>query len=349
MPQALFCAMSTSHEDIVSAATVDTSQIVTHLLSSKNVLITTHINPDGDALGSALGLCHWLRANAVQARVMLPNVAPSNLLWLPGADAADVWAEDKLSCVADADTIVVLDLNAVTRLGTLGSAIVNASATIINIDHHTHPENFASIAWIDTEACSTCFMISTLILSADTAVDLPAAAAACLYTGIMTDTGSFRFPRTTSAVFKTVAALLEKGADPVAAYDKVMNQGSVGRTQLLGKTLSQMSVLAGGRLCVMTVRQQDMHDYSCTVEDIEGFVQQTLTLRGVEMGILLVELPTEIKLSFRSKGNAYVRDLAAAYGGGGHVYAAGARVQGTLLDQIADDVMQRAVNYLENT
>jgi phosphoesterase RecJ-like protein len=99
----------------------------------------------------------------------------------------------------------------------------------------------------------------------------------------------------------------------------------------------------------MTVRQQDMHDYSCTVEDIEGFVQQTLTLRGVEMGILLVELPTEIKLSFRSKGNAYVRDLAAAYGGGGHVYAAGARVQGTLLDQIADDVMQRAVNYLENT
>jgi len=340
--------MSTSHEDIVSTATVDTSQILTRLLSSKSVIITTHINPDGDALGSALGLWHWLRANAIQARVILPNAAPSNLKWLPGADTVDVWADDKLAYITDADTIVVLDLNAVTRLGSLGTAIVSATASIINIDHHTHPEDFASIAWIDTDACSTCYMISQLIMSAVTAVTLPPEAAVCLYTGIMTDTGSFRYPRTTSSVFTIAAALLELGADPVASYDNVMNQGSVGRTQLLGKTLSQMSVLAGGRLCVMTVRHQDMLDYSCTVEDIEGFVQQTLTLGGVEMGVLLVELPTEIKLSFRSKGAAYVRDLAAAYGGGGHVYASGARIHGKLLEQIVDDVTLRAIEYLEN-
>lgn len=348
MMRALFCAMSTSHEDIVSTVSVNTTLIVEHLLTAKNVLITTHINPDGDALGSALGLLHWLRANSIQARVMLPNAAPTNLGWLPGADAVDVWAEDKQPYVSSADTIVVLDLNAISRLGTLGSAIVHSTARIINIDHHTHPEEFASLAWIDTESCSTCYMISQLIMSADASAEMTPDAAMCLYTGIMTDTGSFRFPRTTAPVFKTAAMLLDKGADPVLAYDRVMNQGSINRTQLLGKTLSQMSVLANGRLCVMTVCQDDLQEYACTVEDIEGFVQQTLTLRGVEMGVLIVELPNEIKLSFRSKGAAFVRDLAAVYGGGGHVYAAGARVTGTALLDIVRDVTQRAVQYLGN-
>lgn len=279
--------------------------------------------------------------------MILPNAAPSNLQWLPGWSEALVWNQDLLPVLAEADTVVVLDLNAVSRLGELGRAITESHASLINIDHHTHPEDFARFAWIDTEACSTCVMIAGLIGASGAAASMPEEAAMCLYTGIMTDTGSFRFPRTTADVFRTVSNLVNHGADPVRAYEEVMNQGSVGRAQLLGKTLSEMSVLANGRLCVMTVQQQDLEQYGCTLEDTEGFVQQTLTLQGVTMGILVIELASEIKISFRSKGTAYVRDLAAEYGGGGHVYAAGARIQGVAFTNALERIKQQACLYLE--
>ncbi len=340
--------MSTSHENIGSSPTGNIIlSISNRLLSSDSIVITTHLNPDGDALGSALGLWHWLQSNGRKATVILPNAAPSNLQWLPGWSDARIWHQDLQPVLAEADTIVVLDLNAVSRLGELGTAITESHAMVINIDHHTHPENFARLAWIDTEACSTCVMIAGMIDASGATNSMPEAAATCLYTGIMTDTGSFRFPRTTADVFRIAAKLMDHGADPVQSYEEVMNQGSVGRAQLLGKTLSQMAVLANGRLCVMTVQQQDLERYGCTLEDTEGFVQQTLTLQGVTMGILVIELPSEIKISFRSKGAAYVRELAAAYGGGGHVYAAGARLQGAAFTETLEIVKQQACAYLD--
>lgn len=324
------------------------NQIVDVLINARHVLITTHINPDGDAIGSSLGLYHWLQSHGISAIVMSPNALPANLQWLPGADKVLVWEQASESLIHDADVIVVLDLNALSRLGKLGESIRSASSCIINIDHHTHPEDFASIAWIDTEACSTSSMIASLITTAPaTLSSYSAQTATCLYTGIMTDTGSFRFPRTTADVFTTVAELVRNGADPVLSYERVMNQGNVGRAKLLGKTLSTMDVRADGRLCVMVVSQADIQDYQCSLEDIEGFVQHTLTLRGVEMGILLVELPDEIKCSFRSKGTAYVRDLAASFGGGGHIYAAGARVRESSLQTVANEIASKAIATLQ--
>ena len=339
--------MSTYHEDIGSDAIHIKQQLFDALTKAQRIIITTHVNPDGDAIGSSLGLWHWLRSLGKQVQVILPNNAPANMEWMPGIDAARTWNPDLAETIAEADLLLVLDLNAVSRLGELGNAIRASRGQIVNIDHHTHPESFASIAWIDTNACSTCVMIAEFVLTVAGAAALSEECAICLYTGIMTDTGSFRFPRTTATVFRIVADLVEKGADPVRAYDNVMNQGSIGRTQLLGKTLSQMQVLADGRLCVMCVTMRDMEEHDCRLEDIEGFVQQTLTLRGVVMGILIVELLTEIKVSFRSKGDAYVRDLAASLGGGGHVYAAGARVVERSLSDVRRYVTTEAVDYLE--
>ncbi|MBK9183648.1 MAG: hypothetical protein IPM83_11125 [Ignavibacteria bacterium] len=159
---------------------------------------------------------------------------------------------------------------------------------------------------------------------------------------------SFRFPRTTSDVHKTVATLIDEGADPVRSYDEVMNRGSVGRTRLLGLALSTMGVHAGGRLCTMVVRKRDMLANACTREDVEGFVSQTLALDGVTMGILFVEIDDETKISFRSKGDTYVRDLAALYGGGGHVYAAGARVKGRAFDEVVGEVIEKAITAMTN-
>lgn len=316
---------------------------VTALHASRTVVVTTHRNPDGDAIGSALGMWHLLRSLGKDVTVVLPNAAPSNLQWMEGASHMLVFGPDAHPILDAADTIVVLDLNDVTRLEALGEAIVQRKATIVNIDHHTRPQAFATVQWIDEEACSTAIMVASV---AEAMSVMTSAMAMCLYTGIMTDTGSFRFPRTTANVHRAVAMLIEAGADPVRAYDEVMNRGSVGRAQLLGQSLAGMNVLADGRLCTMVVRAADLDRFGCTTEDVEGFVAQTLSLEGVTMGILFVELNDEAKISFRSKGTAHVRDLAASYGGGGHVYAAGARVRQRPFPDVVNEVTAAAVAEL---
>lgn len=313
------------------------------LLSHDSCIITTHINPDGDAIGSALGMWHLLRNLGIAARVFLPSPAPDNLRWLDGAENLEVFSPELTSDIERASCIVVLDLNSRSRLRDLGSAISRSSAMVINIDHHTLPEDFANVAWIDTDACSTCIMVAELARHAG--VRDPSMAL-CLYTGIMTDTGSFRFPRTTAEVHRIVADLLEQGADPVRSYDLVMNQGSVLRARLLGEALRSMELHANGRLCVMVLSSSILAQYGCTTDDTEGFVHHTLSLTGVDMGILIIELASEIKCSFRSKGDVGVRDLAARYGGGGHIYAAGARIPGRRLEDVVTDVISAAEQVL---
>ncbi len=317
--------------------------VIESINSARSVVITTHRNPDGDAVGSALGFWHMLRSMGKQAHVILPNEEPQNLRWLPGAREMTVFGEDCSHRVANADTIVVLDLNALSRLEKLAEAITSSGATIVNIDHHTHPENFAHVQWIDIEACSTAMMVAQIAMQCNV---ITAPLATCLYTGIMTDTGSFRFPRTTPEVFEIAGLLVANGADPVMAYDEVMNRGSIQRTQLLGKCLSQLQIHASGALCTMVVSRADLEHYQCTTEDTEGFVSQTLALDGVQMGILFVELADEVKISFRSKNSIYVRDLAAKFGGGGHVYAAGARIKGQPLQQVVATVTERAITSI---
>jgi phosphoesterase RecJ-like protein len=318
------------------------ASIISAITGARSVVITTHVNPDGDAIGSSLGLWHWLRDRGVDANVVLPNAAPSNLRWMPGASSMLTFGPAGTQLIDKAEVIVVLDLNTLTRLGELGLRIAASSARIINIDHHTHPQDFAHIAHIDTSSCSTCAMIGELLLTGGAPSEISPEIAMCIYTGIMTDTGSFRFPRTTPGVFRLVAELVEKGADPVVCFDEVMNQSSFGRTKLLGTALASLRLSADGRLCTMAVRRQDLLDTGCSVDDVEGFVHHTLSIAGVQMGILFVEVDGEIKCSFRSKGEVLVRDLAALFGGGGHVHAAGARVRQRPYEDVVSQVTASA-------
>lgn len=311
------------------------------LTSARHVVLTTHVNPDGDAIGSVLGLHHALRARGIHTTVILPTPCPMNLRWMPGADVLKVWGPTIADTLTTADVIAVLDLNSVGRLGTLGEAILASAATIINIDHHTHPESFAAHAWIDTDAPATCSMLAEMIFSWQGA-SISRESAQCLYVGMMTDTGSFRFPRTTSKIFRLAADLVELGADPVEAYDRVMNANPFQRSQLLGKALAGLQTFYDGQLCVMTVRKADLIATNCHPDDTEGFVQQTLAIDGVTMGIFFLELDDVVKASFRSKGKTYVRDLAATYGGGGHVYAAGARLYNVSVDEAINKVVADA-------
>lgn len=245
--------------------------------------------------------------------------------------------------IAQADLVIVLDLNTLTRLGELGARIAESTASIINIDHHTHPQDFASLAIVNTEACSTCYLLAELILMIDGQPALTDQLAQCLYTGIMTDTGSFRFPRTNERVFVLAGMLVGHGADPVETYDAVMNQSTFGRSRLLGNALASLQLHADGRLCTMAVRRKDLLDTGCNVDEVEGFVHHTLSISGVQAGILFVEVDGEVKCSFRSKGDVYVRDLAATYGGGGHVHASGARIRQRGFDEVVTTVTTSAL------
>ncbi len=315
--------------------------VLQELGKHSSFLITTHVNPDGDAIGSALGLMHVLEeigGSGTVVNVVLPSPCPLNLRWLPGAERIVEYAGNPIT----AECVVVLDLNAISRMGALGSAIATSPARIVNVDHHTFPEDFAHVQWIDVEASSTCQLIAMVSEPLFAATSMSRAAAQCLYVGLMTDSGSFRFPRTTPDVFRVAARLVEAGADPVEAYERVYNQNSLKRTQLLGHALSNLAVHHDGRVCTMMVTQQDLEYYGCSLEDTEGLVHYTLSIEGVMLGILFIELTGEVKCSFRSKGTTFVRDLAALYGGGGHLHAAGARIPGTMI-QVVTDVVARAL------
>lgn len=304
-------------------------------------LVTTHVNPDGDAIGSVLAMYHYLHDRGSAVNIFLPSACPRNLQWLPGNEHMVVWTNtsEQRKVVSNSAVTVVLDLNSLGRLETLGTFIRESGATIVNIDHHTRPEAFAHVQIIDEAAASTTFMLANLLDI--TGSDSRTAMATCLYVGLMTDTGSFRFPRTDASVMRLAADLIETGADPVECYEKIYNVESINRTRMLGAALAGMQLYHNGRLCVMTLTIGEMNKHQCTLEDTEGFVHHTLSVLGVRMGALLIEVPGTIKCSFRSKGDVYVRDLAAKYGGGGHVYAAGARIPKTL-NEVVDLVVTEA-------
>jgi phosphoesterase RecJ-like protein len=333
-----------------TAMNIDPSLVAefhTILRGAHRVVIVTHVNPDGDAVGSALGTWNWLQSRGMECAVLLPNAAASNLQWMPGAEHMITYSSRYDQLITEADLILILDLNALQRLGELGAQIAQSTATLVNIDHHTYPQDFAHLALIDTEACSTCSLVAEIILAIDGDNAITQEVATCLYTGIMTDTGSFRFFRTTAEVFRLAALLISKGADPVRTYEEVINQSSFGRTRLLGIGLASMEIHADGQLCTMNVRRRDLLETGCNVDDVEGFVHHTLSIAGVRAGILFVEVDGEIKCSFRSKGDTGVRDLAAKFGGGGHVHAAGARIRHKSFEEAVPMVTAAAIEIFE--
>lgn len=307
--------------------------------------ITTHRNPDGDAIGSALAVWHALRLRGIPARVILPTAPPSNLLWLPGAEQIETYVtEEHATYLHDVDTVIILDLNAVSRFSPISDYIMRPTCTRILVDHHVEPEQIAQNMLVDVTSPATCAMLAT-VLQLLTPSGLSPEIAQCLYTGIYTDTGGFRFPRTDGKLFRSVADLVDAGADPVVTHERLYGQVPFCRMALLGKALASMRLEHDGTTALMVVSREDIEQYHATTEDLEGFVHHTLSIKGVDAGILIADVGNQVKVSFRSKGAMYVRDIAAEFGGGGHVYAAGARLSGTPLNDVIERVIEAIGRY----
>lgn len=301
--------------------------------NSENIVISTHRNPDGDAIGSTLALHLYLKSIGKKSRIIINGPVPDNYKFLNFSDEIEIFDETFIKTIEDSDLIFVVDLNDVERTNRPAEALKNSKAYKIVIDHHIEPKEFADLYFVKTEATSAGELIYYLCKHNDNNA-LNRDISSCLYTAILTDSGSFRFPRTDGTTHRIIADLIECGADPVYLYENIYNIRSAKAIKLLGIAFAGLEILRFGQLCLMCLTKNDFKKAVAEEEDVEDIVEQTLTIRNVKVGILLSESlkNDEIRVSFRSKGDISVRDLAVKFNGGGHKNAAGARFYNQSLD-----------------
>jgi phosphoesterase RecJ-like protein len=309
---------------------------------ANNIAIITHWSPDGDAMGSSLGLYHFLKSIKKNVKVIVPNDYPGFLAWLPGNNTVmnHQKEEKKVNAfIAKSDMIFTLDFNSYGRIEKLGEQVSKTTAIKILIDHHQQPEDFADYYFHDVLSCSTCELIHEFIsgIAGKKAIDKKIAT--CLYTGIMTDSGSFRFPSTTAKTHRIVADLIDAGADNDVIYNSVHDDYSKERIKLLGYCLNKMEVFEDLHTAFISLSQPEQDQYDYQKGDTEGVVNYALSIRGIRFSAFFAERDGLVKISFRSKGKFDVNKFARThFSGGGHKNAAGGKSDKTLDQTVLDFV-----------
>jgi len=312
----------------------------------RSFVLTTHVNPDGDGLGSELALAYFLRDLGKKSAILNHNETPENYRWLDGEGLIGTFDPKRDGKqISDADVIFILDTNQPDRLRSLGPFVLQSKATKVVIDHHLQPHKFADYYLIDDGATSTGEIIYRLLNSfGGSAIGRPGAIA--LYTAIMTDTGSFRYPRTDSDTHEITADLLSRGVDPTETYINVYESWTEGRMRLLGEALDTLKTMYNGRLAYIVCTQKMFKATGTTEVETDNFTVYPMSVRGVLVGILFNELEDGVKMSFRSRGTIPVNELAKEFGGNGHLNAAGARLFNVGLRETVDRVLQKVALFL---
>ena len=306
--------------------------IINKLLStSKKIVVIGHKNPDGDAVGSCLGLCNFLKQKGHQVQVVMPNDFPDFLKWIPEAATIINYEqnfEDTKTAIQQAEIIFTLDFNTLNRTGNLATELEQVTADFILIDHHQQPDDYALVTYSDVEMCSTSEMVFHFMEKLKGIQLLNKKIATQLYAGIMTDTGSFRFSTTTATTHRVIANLIEAGAENASIHQNVYDTNSPDRLKLLGTALNNIVILPQFRTAYITISQNELNNNNFKKGDTEGFVNYALSISGVIFAIIFIENKKEdiVKISLRSKGDFSVNEFSRNhYNGGGHTNAAGGR------------------------
>lgn len=294
----------------------------------KRIVITTHVNPDADALGSSLGLAGYLLKTGHQVCVITPTDYPDFLKWMEGNDDVLVFEghEDKAHYLVDnADLIFCLDFSALARIGKLGEMVADSDAEKVLIDHHLNPETFAQYVLWSTEAAATAELVYDLIDMLEDTEKITKGIAEALYAGLMTDTGNFRHPSTTPHVHQIVAALMELGADTSKVGHRIYDSNSFDRMRLLGFALSErLTRIEDTNVVYFYLSLDDKARFNYQAGDSEGLVNYGLSIKGINVSAIFIEDKDKVKISFRSYGDIPVNEFSRKYfQGGGHKNAAG--------------------------
>ncbi|MDG2431684.1 bifunctional oligoribonuclease/PAP phosphatase NrnA [Flavobacterium sp.] len=309
----------------------DIQSIQALLATPKKIAIIPHRSPDGDAMGSTLGLYHFLLKYNHQAVVIAPNEFPDFLSWLPGSETVQIFEKNKEKCtkiLEEAEIICTLDFNAFHRVGEMEKVLEVLNTTYIMIDHHQKPDDYAAYMYSDTSFGSTCEMLYNFIgfLGEKEAIDKTIGT--CIYTGILTDSGSFKFPGTTGNTHRIVADLIDLGVENTTIPTLLFENSSYNRLQLLGRALQNMKVIPEFKTSYITLTQEELNSFHYVTGDTEGIVNFGLSIKGIHFTAIFIENREEniIKISFRSQGGFDVNQFARDhFNGGGHRNAAGGK------------------------
>lgn len=316
--------------------------ILDAIRSHDRFLVATHVRPDGDALGSLLAMVGILRGMGKKADPYSQDPASAAYSFLPGSDAL----RHTVSDLSSYDAAILVDCGDLHRVGYELEASVRRIPFLINIDHHLNDAPYGDVFWVVPEASSTCEMLYDLAQGIPLALDRNVAT--FLYTGLMTDTGSFRFSNTTERVLEIARDLVRCGADPSYIAEQVYDSSSPERLKLLTHVLASVRFLSRDRLVTAELSQKMLLDTSTSATDSESFINHLRSVRPVEMAMLFKEEKDGlINVSMRSKGNVDVASFAQRLGGGGHRHAAAFRVRGHLQD-VRSQVTQKALEYLNH-
>lgn len=301
-------------------------------------LVVSHVMPDGDAASSTCAVGLLLQALNKQYTMINEHSLPRKLSYLPGFDDIQVYSEATFPHVFDA--VIAVDCADYSRIGKV-SSLFAADVQLLNIDHHATNNHYGQVNLIHTEAASTTEVLFDLIEYM--ALKWTPQLAECIYTGLLTDTGGFRYANTTAKVMHVASQLIKLGVDAHVLADHLLERTSLAHVQILGKALSRLSFSEHNQLSWLSVTLEDMEVTSSSNEDLEGIVNYPRNIDGVEVGIFFKELVNnEVKVSLRSTGKVDVASFAQQFGGGGHRLAAGITMQGAL-----NDVIERVVAALE--
>jgi phosphoesterase RecJ-like protein len=316
------------------------------LLHNNNFVITTHLNPDGDAVGSEIAFYYALKKLGKNIHIVNCDETPHYLKFLDPDNIIEVYKTELHDpLLLNSDILIALDFNNPSRISRMSQTFQASTAYKICFDHHQKPADFVNIKIIRADFAATGHIVYDFLKETGIA-DIDKNIAVGLYAAIMTDTGSFRFDRTTPELHIIIADLISKGADPTSIYNSIFDNNRFGKLRLLGETLSEIRINKTGTIAYMIVTQEALKRTGTSESEIDGFVNYCLSISGVKIGILFFELKEGIKMSFRSKGKIPVNILAEEYHGGGHTNASGARVDNEELNGIIDKVLESAEKIL---
>ncbi len=329
-------------------------QELKNLLSAKqNVVITTHVNPDGDAIGSSVALLNFLIKMGHDVSVIVPNDYPDFLKWMKNDELIINYSNSKNESqdkIKNASLIFCLDFNNLNRINELGDYISESKAKKVLIDHHLDPSDFYDFKIHDVKASATAELVYNFLIELDSnAVDKDISEA--LYTGILTDTGSFKFSMSPK-VHKIVSDLMIRGVDIGFINNKIYDSNSLDKLKLIGYALSEkLEVISNGNAAYIVLSRKDLKDHNFKKGDTEGLVNYALSISNVNMAVLIIETKERIKFSFRSIGQFSVNEFAKKYfNGGGHKNAAGGSLEDKLsvaLEKFLKDISKysKDLNY----
>ncbi|WP_026711350.1 DHH family phosphoesterase [Flavobacterium filum] len=297
----------------------------------KKIAIIPHRNPDGDAMGSSLALYNFLLKLNHQPTVISPNEFPDFLAWLPNSEKVLTFEKDKAhttEVLKSAELIFTLDFNALHRTGEMEKVLAELKVPFVMIDHHQAPDDYALVTFSDTNYGSTCEMVFDFISDLNQKNLIDTTIATCIYTGIVTDSGSFKFPKTTAKTHRIVADLIDAGINNSEIHHLLFNNNSYESLQLLGKALQNMKVLKSHKTSYITLTQEELDQFHFKKGDTEGIVNSGLSIKNVILTAIFIENKEEgiIKISLRSTEDFDVNELARLhFNGGGHINAAGGK------------------------